>query len=52
MSVGLLSAQELTQDLGEFNEIKVYNGLDVILKDTNQNKAIVTGKNIGSFWSI
>jgi hypothetical protein len=28
--VGLLSAQELTQDLGEFNEIKVYNGLDVI----------------------
>ncbi|SKB51257.1 Putative auto-transporter adhesin, head GIN domain [Salegentibacter holothuriorum] len=45
MSVGMLSAQELTQDLGEFNEIKVYNGLDVILKEAKQNKAIITGKN-------
>jgi len=45
MSAGMLSAQELTQDLGEFNEIKVYNGLDIILKESNQNKAIVTGEN-------
>tara|TARA_R110002012_G_scaffold56073_2_gene143437 strand:- start:228 stop:899 length:672 start_codon:yes stop_codon:yes gene_type:complete len=45
MSVGMLSAQELTQDLEDFNEIKVYNGLDVILKEANQNKATITGEN-------
>lgn len=45
ISDNILVAQELTQDLGEFNEIKVYNGLDVILKEANQNKAFVTGKN-------
>lgn len=41
----MLSAQELTQDLEDFNEIKVYNGLDVILKEANQNKATITGEN-------
>ncbi|PKD21609.1 hypothetical protein APR41_01065 [Salegentibacter salinarum] len=45
LGVGLLSAQELTQDLEDFNEIKVYNGLDVILKEANQNKATITGEN-------
>jgi hypothetical protein len=45
MSVTMLSAQELTQDLGDFTEIKVYNGLDVILKEANQNKATITGEN-------
>ncbi len=45
MSVGMLSAQELTQDLGDFTEIKVYNGLEVILKEANQNKATITGEN-------
>lgn len=41
----MLSAQELTQDLEDFNEIKVYNGLDVILKEANRNKATITGEN-------
>ncbi|MBZ9730670.1 DUF2807 domain-containing protein [Salegentibacter sp. JZCK2] len=45
MSVGMLSAQELTQELGDFTEIKVYNGLEVILKEANQNKATITGEN-------
>ncbi|PRX51596.1 head GIN domain-containing protein [Salegentibacter salegens] len=45
MSVCVLSAQELTQDLEDFNEIKVYNGLEVILKEANQNKATITGEN-------
>ncbi|WP_289022083.1 head GIN domain-containing protein [uncultured Salegentibacter sp.] len=45
LSAGMLSAQELTQDLEDFNEIKVYNGLDVILKEGSQNKATVTGEN-------
>lgn len=45
LSAAMLSAQEVTQDLDEFNEIKVYNGLEVILKEAKQNKAIITGKN-------
>lgn len=45
ISSGIISAQELTQDLGDFTEIKVYNGLDVTLKEANENKATLTGKN-------
>jgi hypothetical protein len=45
MSAGIVSAQELTKDLEEFTEIKVYNGLNVILKEANQNRAVVNGKN-------
>ncbi|WP_037318259.1 head GIN domain-containing protein [Salegentibacter sp. Hel_I_6] len=44
-SFGILCAQEVTRDLEDFTEIKVYNGLDVILKEANQNTAVITGKN-------
>jgi len=45
LSFGILSAQEVTQDLGDFTEIKVYNGLDVILQESEINKAMITGEN-------
>lgn len=45
LGCGFINAQELTQDLEDFNEIKVYNGLDVVLEESNMNKAFITGKN-------
>lgn len=45
LGFGFINAQELTQDLEDFNEIKVYNGLDVVLEQANSNKAYITGKN-------
>lgn len=41
-----LKAQDnLTKDLGEFHEVKVYDGLSVTLKKADKNQAIISGKN-------
>lgn len=45
LSFAILSAQEVSRDLEDFTEIKVYNGLDVILKEANKNTVVITGKN-------
>lgn len=37
-------AQETTHDLGNFRQIKVYNGLKVSLEKGNKNRAVVTGE--------
>lgn len=36
-------AQETTHELADFNELKVYNGLSVLLKEGKTNKAVVKG---------
>src|SRR5699024_8411014 len=41
-----LKAQDnLTKDLGEFHQVKVYDGLSVTIKKADKNQAIISGKN-------
>ena len=41
---GMLSAQEIVRELGNFSEVKVYNGLEVELIRGESNKAVIDGK--------
>lgn len=40
-----VTGQETTHELEDFDELKVYNGLSVLLKKANTNKAVIKGKN-------
>ncbi|MDT0685524.1 head GIN domain-containing protein [Autumnicola psychrophila] len=40
----IISAQEITQELENFSEVKVYNGLEVELIRADTNKAVVDGE--------
>ncbi|MCF6348865.1 MAG: DUF2807 domain-containing protein [Flavobacteriaceae bacterium] len=40
----LLQAQERTQSLGDFNEIKIFNGLSVDIERSNQAKIEISGE--------
>ncbi len=40
-----MSSQEISNNLDDFDEIKVYSGLRLILTKANENKAVVTGNN-------
>lgn len=39
--------EKITKNLGDFNELKVYNGLTVELKKSNQSKIEITGSQSG-----
>lgn len=41
---GILPAQEIIQELENFSEVKVYNGLEVELLQGNENKAVIDGQ--------
>lgn|SRR5690606_17708409 len=41
----LVAQDNLTKDLGEFHEVKVYDGLSVTLIKGNKDQAIISGKN-------
>ncbi len=42
---GILSAQkEVTKEVGEYHEVKAYDGLSIKIKKSNENKAVITGK--------
>ncbi|GGX33500.1 head GIN domain-containing protein [Aquimarina muelleri] len=45
LPLGLI-AQKTTKELGDFNEIKVYDGINVTLVKSSDNKAVITGKDI------
>jgi hypothetical protein len=40
----MLSAQEIVQELEDFSEVKVYNGLEVELLAGNTNRAVIDGQ--------
>ncbi|HET8828756.1 MAG TPA: head GIN domain-containing protein [Pelobium sp.] len=44
-ATSLVAQDNLTKDLGEFHEVKVYDGLSVTLIKANKNQAIISGKN-------
>lgn len=44
-SAALFAQDDLTKDLGEFHEIKVYDGLSVTLIKGDKNQAVISGKN-------
>lgn len=44
-SFTLVAQDNLTKDLGEFHEIKVYDGLSVTLIKGDKNQAVISGKN-------
>jgi hypothetical protein len=44
-ATSLVAQDNLTKDLGEFHQVKVYDGLSVTLIQGNKNKAIISGKN-------
>jgi len=39
------SQSELKRALGEFNELKVYDGITVVLKKSNKNFLVISGEN-------
>lgn len=41
----VVAQDNLTKDLGEFHEVKVYDGLSVTLIKGDKNQAIISGKN-------
>jgi hypothetical protein len=43
----LLSAQEVTKNLGDFTELKVFDQIDVTLVKSNENKIVVKGSRAG-----
>ena len=43
ISTTLFSQESITTTLGDFNEVKVYNGLTVILKKSNTSKLVISG---------
>ncbi|HZJ19761.1 MAG TPA: head GIN domain-containing protein [Pricia sp.] len=43
---GVISAQDLTQDLTPFTEVKAFDGLSINLIKSDVNKAVVTGESV------
>src|SRR5690554_5940238 len=44
-ATSLIAQDNITKDLGEFHEVKVYDGLSVTIIKGNKNQAIISGKN-------
>ena len=40
------SQSELKRVLGEFKELKVYDGINVVLKKSNRNFLVILGENV------
>lgn len=43
ISATLFAQEPITTSLGDFNEVKVYNGLSVVLKKSTDSKLVITG---------
>lgn len=44
LSLSFCFAQNINKNLGDFNQLKVYDGLSVRLIESNENKAVISGK--------